>query len=87
MAQRQGWEVITTEGGHRSYAPTTARELRLYQQLGGYEKHLSAENLLSGAGIATIYQALGIPREAMWYDVTGRPNPIYMADPIEGLFA
>ncbi len=36
---------------------------------------------------ATIYQALGIPREAMWYDVTGRPNPIYMADPIEGLFA
>jgi uncharacterized protein (DUF1501 family) len=35
---------------------------------------------------ATIYHALGIPREALWHDVTGRPNPIYMADPIEGLF-
>ncbi|MFN0056407.1 MAG: DUF1501 domain-containing protein [Planctomycetales bacterium] len=35
---------------------------------------------------ATIYHALGIPREALWYDVTGRPNPVYMADPIEGLW-
>lgn len=36
---------------------------------------------------ATIYHALGIPREAVWHDVTGRPHPVYMADPIEGLFA
>jgi hypothetical protein len=36
---------------------------------------------------ATIYHALGIPREAVWYDVTGRPSHVYMADPIEGLFA
>jgi hypothetical protein len=36
---------------------------------------------------ATIYHALGIPRDAVWYDVTGRPSHIYMADPIEGLFA
>ena len=36
---------------------------------------------------ATIYHALGIPRDALWYDVTGRPNHVYMADPIEGLFA
>lgn len=36
---------------------------------------------------ATIYHALGIPREAVWHDVTGRPNHVYMADPIEGLFA
>jgi uncharacterized protein (DUF1501 family) len=36
---------------------------------------------------ATIYHALGIPREAVWTDVTGRTHPVYMADPIEGLFA
>jgi hypothetical protein len=35
---------------------------------------------------ATIYHALGIPRDAVWYDVTSRPSQIYMADPIEGLF-
>lgn len=31
---------------------------------------------------ATIYQALGIPRDALWHDVTGRPNHVYLADPI-----
>ena len=36
---------------------------------------------------ATIYHALGIPREAAWHDITGRPHFVYMADPIEGLFA
>jgi glucokinase len=60
VANNGGWQVITTEGGHRSFAPTTPRELQLYKQLGGDEKHLSAENLLSGAGIATIYQALAV---------------------------
>jgi hypothetical protein len=36
---------------------------------------------------ATIYDALGIPREAVWHDVTGRPHPVYDADPIERLKA
>jgi hypothetical protein len=34
---------------------------------------------------ATIYQALGIPRTAEWHDATGRPYPVYLADPIHGL--
>jgi len=36
---------------------------------------------------STIYHALGIPREAVWHDVTGRPHQIYLAPPIEGLFS
>jgi len=36
---------------------------------------------------ATIYQALGIPREAKWHDATGRPYHVYQANPIEGLMA
>jgi len=35
---------------------------------------------------ATIYDALGIPRDAEWHDITGRPFALYMANPIEGLF-
>ena len=35
---------------------------------------------------ATIYHALGIPAEAAWHDATGRPYPIYEAQPIERLF-
>ena len=34
---------------------------------------------------ATIYQSLGIPSTAAWYDQVGRPNHIYHGDPIEGL--
>ena len=36
---------------------------------------------------STIYHALGIPRDAVWHDMTGRPHHVYLADPIEGLFA
>lgn len=34
---------------------------------------------------ATIYDALGIPSDANWYDMTKRPYHIYQADPISGL--
>jgi hypothetical protein len=34
---------------------------------------------------ATIYDALAIPRHAEWRDTTGRPYPVYMAEPIPGL--
>ncbi len=33
---------------------------------------------------ATIYQSLGIPRNAHWHDVTGRPVPVHHAEPISG---
>lgn len=35
---------------------------------------------------ATIYHALGIPHDAVWYDATNRPYHVYQAEPIEGLF-
>ena len=34
---------------------------------------------------ATIYHALGIPREANWYDASNRPYHVYQAEPIKGL--
>jgi len=34
---------------------------------------------------ATIYESLGIPREAQWRDEVGRPHHIYNGDPIRGL--
>jgi hypothetical protein len=36
---------------------------------------------------ATIYHALGIPRDATWPDANGRPHHVYLADPIEKLMA
>ena len=34
---------------------------------------------------ATIYEALGIPRDAVWHDATRRPYHVYQAEPIKGL--
>jgi uncharacterized protein (DUF1501 family) len=34
---------------------------------------------------ATIYETLGIPRTAAWYDPAQRPHHVYQADPIVGL--
>ena len=34
---------------------------------------------------ATIYQALGIPRELAWHDAANRPHFVYHGEPIEGL--
>jgi uncharacterized protein (DUF1501 family) len=34
---------------------------------------------------ATMYQALGIPREATWTDTDGRPHQLYHSPPIAGL--
>jgi hypothetical protein len=36
---------------------------------------------------ATIYQALGIPRSAVWRDTGARPHSFYTGEPIEALFA
>lgn len=35
---------------------------------------------------ATIYYALGIPEDAVWHDVGGRPHFVYEGTPIRGLF-
>ncbi len=49
---------------------------------GGYpvEAPQTPENMA-----ATIYEALGIPRTAAWYDAVNRPNHIYHGTPIVGL--
>ena len=51
-------------------------------KIGGYpdEDPQKPENFA-----ATIYDALGIPRDAQWNDLAGRPYPVYHADPIKGL--
>ena len=51
-------------------------------KIGGYpdEAPQKPENFA-----ATIYDALGIPRDAQWNDLAGRPYPVYHADPIKDL--
>lgn len=34
---------------------------------------------------ATIYDALGLPKSATWYDIVNRPMPVYHGSPVPGL--
>ena len=52
------WVTLATEGGHVSFAPTDARELRVLQFAWKSMPRVSAERLLSGPGIELIHQAL-----------------------------
>lgn len=53
-------------------------------KIGGYPDSdpQTPENLA-----ATIYEALGIPREFVWYDPIQRPFHVYHDEPIKGLFS
>ncbi|MEZ5565753.1 MAG: glucokinase [Gammaproteobacteria bacterium] len=53
------WHAITGEGGHVTMAPSNEREAHIIAL--GRERfgHCSAERLISGAGLAFVYEALG----------------------------
>jgi glucokinase len=58
VANSVGFTVLATEGGHASFAPTNERGIELLRWLRKKYGRVSAERVLSGAGLANIYQAL-----------------------------
>ena len=54
----QGWVALATEGGHVTQAPFTERESALVGLMRTRFDHVSAERLLSGAGLVNLYQAI-----------------------------
>jgi glucokinase len=54
-----GWDLVATEGGHVSFAPTSRREQQVWEFLRGFEQHVCVEHVLSGSGIVNIHRALG----------------------------
>ncbi len=53
-----GFMVLDGEGGHTHFAPTSAQEIAILNELKTRFELVSLERLLSGAGIINIYQAL-----------------------------
>ena len=53
-----GWTALCSEGGHVTFAPTNATEVAILQFAWREFEHVSAERLLSGAGVELIYRAL-----------------------------
>ena len=57
-AGTEGWAVVSGEGGHVSVAPATALETDIVDAVRAQFGHCSAERLLSGPGLLTIYREL-----------------------------
>ena len=58
IANAGAFTVLATEGGHASFAPTNERAIELLRWLRRKHGRVSAERVLSGAGLANIYMAL-----------------------------
>src|SRR5690606_37612547 len=52
------WKILPTEGGHCNLAPATETELVIRTYLARKQDHVSIEDVLSGRGLVSIYQAL-----------------------------
>jgi glucokinase len=52
------WLAIESEGGHAAFSPSDERELAVLQYCWQRYDHVSVERLVSGPGIALIYEAL-----------------------------
>lgn len=63
-----GWLPVAGEGGHATMAPATAREGVVLDRLRARFDHVSAERVLSGPGLVTLYNTLaeidGVPAAA-----------------------
>jgi glucokinase len=63
-----GWTALRSEGGHVSFSPVNETEIAILQYAWREFEHVSAERLLSGAGVELIYRALS--------DRAGRPDSL-----------
>ena len=59
------YEVMPSEAGHCSFAPTTARERNLLEYLSGRSPFVSVEQVVSGPGITNIYHFLNQEKSDM----------------------
>ncbi|WP_179957474.1 glucokinase [Exilibacterium tricleocarpae] len=73
----RGYEILATEGGHVAFAPGDARELELLGLLRRERDYVSVEDLLSGAGLVTIYR--GLAQLAGLTPTPKKPNEITAA--------
>jgi glucokinase len=58
VADAGAFTVLATEGGHAGFAPSNERSIELLRWLRKKYGRVSAERVLSGAGLANVYHAL-----------------------------
>jgi glucokinase len=73
------WIALAGEGGHASFAPANRDEMAILELLWSEFGHVSAERLLSGAGLELIHRAL-TDRRLLATDITARALDTTCAD-------
>jgi glucokinase len=63
-ADGKSWTALRSEGGHVTFSPANETEVAILQYAWREFEHVSAERLLSGAGVELIYRALADQRGA-----------------------
>jgi glucokinase len=58
IANAGAFTVLATEGGHATFAPTSERSIELLRWLRKKHGRVSAERVLSGAGLSNVHQGL-----------------------------
>jgi glucokinase len=58
FAQGKRYRIVAGEGGHAGFAPADDEQMRLWQGLHAQLGRVSAEHVLSGAGLVRIYEFL-----------------------------
>jgi glucokinase len=71
-----GWDVIAGEGGHVGFAPADEEQVELWRFLRQRSGVVSAERILSGAGLVEIYRFLRARHGG-----TDVPDPLRAKDP------
>ena len=63
VSSPSGWIAIPSEGGQVTFAVEDADELAIIERFSEGKGHVSAERLISGPGLAQLYQVLGEMKE------------------------
>ncbi|MCZ7566553.1 MAG: glucokinase [Burkholderiales bacterium] len=58
VAERAGYRVVPGEGGHAGFAPADAEQAALWRYLHADGERVEQEHVLSGAGLARVYEFL-----------------------------
>ncbi len=69
LPEPAGWRQLPSEGGHATMPATTEEESRIIAILRGRHEHVSAERVLTGAGLVNLYTVVcelaGLPARAL----------------------
>ena len=64
LPHESGWRIVPSEGGHLAFAPSDEEQVRLWRFLAARHRRVTWERVVSGPGLAAIYEFISGQRLA-----------------------